>query len=75
MDNARIFSSPWVRAAVFLWGIVFPIVFVALPALKMATGETALNWAPFWAFCVWILSPLAISIAMKYRHRDVLDER
>ena len=60
-------SRPTVRVAVFLWGIVFPIVFVALPLLKVATGEAAFSMQPVWAFAVWILSPLVVAIVMKNR--------
>ncbi len=59
-------AKAWVRVIVFLWGIVFPIVFVALPALKFAMGEAPFDMRPVWAFAVWILSPLAVTILLKY---------
>ena len=59
-------ASPIARVLVFLWGIVFPIVFVALPALEMLGKERPVSMDPVWAFALWALSPLAVSIAMKY---------
>ena len=59
-------GSIWVRLAVFLWGIVFPIVFVALPLADVLTGEGELTAGPFWALAVWFLGPAAVAIGMKY---------
>ncbi len=46
--------------------ILFPLVFVAIPALDMAMGERALGLAPAWGFGVWVLGPLVVSIVLKY---------
>ena len=59
-------ASPWMRVLVFLWGIVFPIVFVALPALEMLGKERPVSMDPVWALALWVLSPLAVSIGLKY---------
>ena len=66
MSFAQLLAKPWVRVIVFLWAIIFPIVFVALPLLKVSTGEAELTMGPVWAGLFWILTPLAVSIGMKY---------
>ena len=66
MAEPQFLSSIWMRAVVFLWVVVFPIIFVALPALEMLGGEREVSMDPAWALAVWVLSPLAVSIVMKY---------
>ena len=66
MDKTRLFSSIWMRILVFLWMIVFPLVFIAIPALEMAMGEAELGLAPAWGFGVWVLGPLVVAIVLKY---------
>ena len=66
MDKTRLFSSIWMRIVVFLWMIVFPIIFGAIPALEMAMGDRQWGLAPAWGFGVWMLGPLVVSIVMKY---------
>lgn len=61
-----LFSSPLARIAVFVWGFIFPFVFVAWPLLKVATGDGEFEMSVVWAFLVWVLSPLALSIGLKY---------
>ena len=68
-------SSPLTRIVIFLWGIIFPIVFVALPLVKVATGEAEFEMSTFWAFAVWVLSPLAVTIVMKYMGRGQESEK
>ncbi len=60
------FASKWARLIVFLWMIVFPIVFVAVPALEMFRGETPASLTPLWGLALWLLGPLAVSITLKY---------
>ncbi|KAG1700516.1 FeS cluster assembly protein SufB [Nymphon striatum] len=55
-----------VRLIVFLWLIIFPIIFIALPVLEMVTGERENDLTPLWAFGVWILGPWAGSIIWKW---------
>ncbi|MEL6920020.1 MAG: hypothetical protein AAFO77_03210 [Pseudomonadota bacterium] len=59
-------SSIWMRIAVFLWAIVFPAVFVALPLAEVMTGEGTLTAGPFWALGAWLLGPAAVAIGVKY---------
>ena len=66
MERNRLLSSIWMRIIVFLWMIVFPIIFVAIPALEMVTGEREWGLGPAWGFGVWILGPLVGSILLKY---------
>lgn len=66
MTKERLLSSIWVRIGVFLWMIVFPIIFIAIPALEMVTGERAVGLMPAWAFLVWMLGPLVGAIGLKY---------
>ena len=69
MVDRNLFSKPWVRIVAFLWGIVFPIVFVALPLVKVATGEAEFSMQPIWALALWVVSPFAVSIVLKYARR------
>jgi len=55
-----------VRFCIFLWIVVFPILFIALPTLEMVTGERENDLTPLWAFGVWILGPWAASIMWKW---------
>jgi hypothetical protein len=64
--NKSLLAKPWVRIVAFLWGIVFPIVFVGLPLVKVATGEAEFSMQPIWALALWLVSPLAVSIVLKY---------
>jgi len=66
LTSASPFSRPLARLAVFLWGLVFPLLFVALPLAQVMTGEGVLTAAPFWALAVWLLGPAAVAIGMKY---------
>ena len=66
MNLKSILSSPWARIIVFLWMFVFPIIFIALPALEMYMGEQEENWTPVWALIVWMLGPWVVSIFAKY---------
>jgi len=66
MTLVNLLAKPWMRIVVFLWAIIFPIVFVALPLLKVSTGEAELTMGPIWAGAFWILTPLAVSIGLKY---------
>ena len=69
MNTRELLSKPWVRILAFLWGIVFPIVFVALPLVKVTTGEAELTMAPIWALVLWVVSPMAVSIVLNYARR------
>ena len=64
--NNQSLSSPLARIAVFLWGIVFPIIFVALPLFHVVNGDREFHMSIVWAFLVWVLSPLVLKIALKY---------
>jgi len=66
MNREQFLSSIWVRLLVFAWMIVFPIVFIALPALEYFAGDAEQSWTPVWALIVWMLGPWAASIVMKY---------
>ena len=66
MENSSFLAKPWVRIVAFLWGIVFPIVFVALPLVKVTTGEATFSMNPIWALALWVVSPFAVSIVLKY---------
>jgi hypothetical protein len=54
------------RAIIFLWMVIFPIVFVAIPALEMVGDEREFGLMPVWAFVVWLLGPAAVAIGLKY---------
>ena len=58
------------RIVIFMWMIVFPIIFVAIPALEMFQGERAVSLAPIWAFVVWILGPAAVAVLLKHLGKD-----
>ena len=66
MTITKLFSSVWMRVIVFLWMILFPILFVALPGLEMMRGEREMSLGPLWAFVVWLLGPVAVAIVLKY---------
>lgn len=66
MTREQILSNIWVRMAVFAWMIVFPILFIALPALEIFTGKVEDNWTPVWGLVVWMTAPAAASVVMKY---------
>lgn len=62
----KFLSSIWVRMLIFAWMFIFPIVFIALPALEMFTGNAEQSWTPVWGLIVWMLGPWAASILKKY---------
>ena len=66
MTRGHLFTKPWVRFVVFIWMIVFPIIFIVLPALEMFADNTPKSWTPVWALIMWMLGPWAVSIVMKY---------
>ncbi|MEM9278926.1 MAG: hypothetical protein AAGA76_10150 [Pseudomonadota bacterium] len=66
MTRDQLLSNVWVRMLIFAWMIVFPIVFVALPAFEMFLGNTEKSWTPVWGIIVWMLGPWVGSILMKY---------
>ncbi len=66
MNRERLLKSKSVRLIVFLWLIILPIIFIALPVLEMVTGERENDLTPLWAFGVWILGPWAGSIIWKW---------
>ena len=70
MNRQQLLSSVWVRVLVFAWLIVFPIIFIALPALEYLTGDGEKSWTPVWALIVWMLGPWVASILMKYLGGD-----
>ncbi|MGB7286043.1 MAG: hypothetical protein WBC71_03840 [Salaquimonas sp.] len=65
MNNKKLLQSKTARAIVFLWFIVFPIVFITIPAVEMYMGEREYSDFPLWAFGVWVLGPLAAGIVIK----------
>ncbi len=69
MTARELLAKPWVRILAFLWGIVFPIVFVGLPLMKVVTGEAEFSMGPIWALVLWVISPFAVSIVLKYARR------
>lgn len=66
MTREQFLSSIWVRVLVFAWMIVFPLIFIALPAFEIFTGEAETSWTPFYGLVVWILGPWAGSIVLKW---------
>ena len=64
--DRHILSAPWVRILLFLWGVVFPLVFIVIPTAEYFSGESPFPVAALWATAVWMLSPMMASIAMKY---------
>lgn len=66
MNREKILKSVWARALVFLWVIVFPILFIAIPVMEMMMGDREVGIEPLWAFGVWILGPIAASVILKY---------
>ena len=66
MDVRALLSSKWMRLVIFLWMVVFPVLFIALPVLEMVTGEREISYDPAWAFAFWVLTPAAASVVMKY---------
>ncbi|MEM7067679.1 MAG: hypothetical protein AAF478_02250 [Pseudomonadota bacterium] len=66
MTREQLLSSVWVRMLIFAWMIVFPIVFIALPAFEMFAEGGEKSWTPVWGLIVWMLAPWAASILMKY---------
>ncbi len=70
MRRKELLQSKIARVVVFLWFIVFPIVFIAIPSLEMVLGERDTGFDPVLAFGVWILGPVAAGIVIKYLTRD-----
>ena len=70
MTRDQLLKSKMVRLVVFLWLIIFPILFIALPTLEMITGERENNLTPLWAFGLWVLGPWAGSIIWKWFGTD-----
>lgn len=66
MTREELLSSKWVRIIAFAWLVVFPIVFIALPALEIFMGDAEKSWTPVWALILWMMGPWAASILMKY---------
>lgn len=69
------FTKLWVRVLLFVWVVVFPIIFVALPVMKMITGEAPASMAPVFPFLVWFLSPLVFLLLTKIVRAGVERER
>ena len=65
MSKRSTFSSVWMRILIFIWMIVFPIVFVAIPTVEILLGEREFELMPLWAFAIWIAAPLVVAIVMK----------
>ncbi|MEM9732655.1 MAG: hypothetical protein AAF903_04095 [Pseudomonadota bacterium] len=65
------FTKLWVRILIFMWAIVFPIIFVALPVMKMLTGEAPVSTAPVFPLVIWFLSPLIFVLVTKAVKRSV----
>ena len=66
MTKEQFLKLKTVRFAIFLWIVIFPILFIALPVLEMVTGERENELIPLWALGVWILGPYAASIIWKW---------
>ncbi len=64
--NHPFLSTIWARAAVFLWLVVFPLVFIIVPVAELMTGEGKETAMPVWALVIWMLGPAVVSIAFKY---------
>jgi len=75
MDLKSLMSKPWMRIVVFLWLVVFPIVFIALPGLEMILGEQEKSWTPVWGVIVWMTGPWAGSIILKYVGGEPTEEK
>jgi hypothetical protein len=65
MTGKKLLQSKITRLVVFLWFIVFPILFITIPAVEMAMGERESSDFPLWALGVWILGPVAAGIVAK----------
>jgi hypothetical protein len=66
MTKEQFLKLKTVRFAIFLWIVIFPIIFIALPVLEMVTGERENELVPLWAFGVWVFAPWAASILWKW---------
>ncbi|GEM_PF-2536447 len=65
MNLRELLQSKIARLVVFLWFIVFPILFITIPAMEMVTGERQSSDFPVWAFVVWILGPVVAGIVIR----------
>lgn len=66
MTKEQFLKLKTVRFFIFLWIVVFPILFIALPAMEMVMGERENELVPLWAFGVWVFGPWAASILWKW---------
>ena len=66
MDRQEFLSKPWVRMVIFAWMVVFPIVFIALPALEIFLERAEPSWTPVWGLIAWMLAPAAGSVILKW---------
>ena len=66
MTRDQFLKMKTVRFFIFLWIVIFPILYIALPTLEMVTGERENELTPLWAFGVWVLGPYAGSIIWKW---------
>lgn len=66
MTKEQFLKKKTVRLFIFLWIVIFPILFIALPLLEMVTGEREKEIVPLWAFGVWVFGPWAASILWKW---------
>lgn len=66
MTREQFLKMKTVRFAIFLWIVIFPILFIALPVLEMVTGERENEIVPLWAFGIWVFGPWAVSILWKW---------
>ncbi len=66
MTRDQFLQMKTVRFFIFLWIVILPIIFIALPTLEMVAGERENDLTPLWAFCVWILGPWVGSIIWKW---------
>lgn len=66
MNREEFLKKRWVRVVTFLWLVVFPLLFIAVPVLEMFMNDAPKSYTPVWALIVWMLGPWAASIVLKY---------